>query len=467
MYIYRRRRRLDGGSIFFTVLFILVTIGISYLAYVDRGKFWDILPFVCIPTVVISLILIIINFTRRTGGSILFVLFFILSISGLILSNFLGPPALINKAERSFDNKNYEQSIYYYRTLLDNYPNSRLADKALENIPYAYFLDRNYTEAINSFKEAINLEILSSDDLEIKKILEECYVKLAQKYHKNDDYSLSAENYLNAVIILKEIKDNFPDTNEAFISIYKIPEYLYNAALNFNKIRNWDKSTEALEDIVNNYYESKYFYDASYLLSNTYINKAVELVNSNNYQEGIEEFLKILDLDALNYTYNNINDYQKNRVFSNIPLSVLKNIAKDKYNSGDYEKTLFLCEVIVKYNPEKEEEIIPLLIDSKLKIIASSTYNLFEQPVPERKFWGPEKSILIIEDNTEFDLTIYLKGPEYKIIKVEKNSTSEIEITAGSYEAAAELNNPDILPYYGKVTYEESQKYREEYTITN
>jgi hypothetical protein len=139
----------------------------------------------------------------------------------------------------------------------------------------------------------------------------------------------------------------------------------------------------------------------------------------------------------------------------------------DKYNSENYKKSLLLYEIIVEYNPQLEEEINPLLIDSKLNLVASSAYNLFEQTIPERKVWGSEKSILIIENNTEFDLTIYLKGPEYRRIKVEKNSTTEIEISAGVYEAAAELSNPNILPYYGSVTYEEGQRYREEYTIAD
>lgn len=467
MYSYRRRGRLDAGSIFFIIVFVLTGIGISYLAYADRGKFWDILPFICIPAIVISLVFMIINFIRRTRGSSFFILFFALSIAGLILSSFFGPSALNYQAERNTDNKNYEQSIYYYKVLLDNYPNSRLADRALENISFAYFSNHNYKEAIDSFKEAINLEILSGDNLEIKNILEECYTKLADDYYKNQEYDLSAQSYLDAVAILKEIKTNFPDTNEAFISIYKIPEYLYQAALNFNKTRNWDKSIESLEEIINNYAESKYFYDSNYLLSNTYINKAAELAASNNYEESVEEFLKILDLDALDYDYHNINSYQKSRVFPNISPDILKNIAEDKYTGGYYKKALFLCRIIIEYNPEQEEEINPLLIDSKLKLISSSPCNSIEQPVPERKIWGTEKSILIIENNTEFDLTIYLKGPEYRIIEVQENSTAEIEITAGNYETAAELSNPDIPPYYGNVAYEEGQRYREEYTITN
>lgn len=466
MYTYRKKFRLDPGSIFFMVLFTLAIIGMGYLVYIDKGKFWDMLPFVSIPVIIISLILTIINFTRRTRGSSFFILFFIISITGLILSNIFGPSALSYKAEKSFNNKDYSQSINYYDTLLKNYPNSRLANNALENISFAYYSNSNYMEAIDSFNKAVDLEIFSDDNLEIKKILEQCYSKLAEDYHKNEKYDQSAESYLNAVEVLEEIKINFPDTNEAFIAIYKIPEYLYNAALNFDKTKNWDKSIEALENLINNYNDSDYFNDASYFLSSIYIDKAAELIESHNYIEGAEEFLKILDLEAISYNYNNISDYDKRRVFSNILSSTLKNIAKDKYNSGNYKKSLLLYEIIVEYNPQQEEEINPLLIDSKLNLVASSAYNLFEPSIPEHKFWGPEKSILIIENNTEFDLTVYLKGPEYKIIKVEKNSTIEVEISAGTYEAVSELSNPDILPYYGNVTYEEGQRYREEYTIT-
>jgi len=465
MYTYRKKYRLDPGSIFFMTLFVLAIIGMCYLVYIDRGKFWDVLPFVSIPVIITSLILTIINFTRRTRGSFFFILFFIISIIGLILSNIFGPSALSYKAEKSFNNKDYSRSISYYDTLLKNYPNSRLASNALENISFVYYSNSNYIEAIDSFNKAIDLEIFSIDNLEIKKILEQCYSKLAEDYYENEKYGQSAESYLNAVKILEEIKINFPDTNEAFIAIYKIPEYLYNAALNFDKTKNWDKSIETLENIINNYNDSEYFYDAGYFLLNAYINKASELIDNLDYSEGVEELLKILDLDALDYDYDDIKDYEEMKIFSNVPSSTLKNIARDKYNSGNYKKSLLLYEIIIEYNPQLEEEINPLLIDSKLKFIASSTYNLFSQPVPERKFLSSEKSILIIENNTEFDLTAYLKGPEYKIIKVEKNSTIEVEISAGMYEAVSELSNPDILPYYGEITYAAGQKYREEYSI--
>ena len=163
MYTYRRRARIDAGSIFFIVIFLMASAVIGYFAFTDKGKFWDILPFICIPVIIISLILVIVNFARRTKAGTFFVLFFLLSVVGLIMSSFFGPLALINDAEKSFDNKNYEDSINYYKTVLDNYPGSRHANTALKNISFAYFSNKNYMEAINSFNKAIELEIISSN----------------------------------------------------------------------------------------------------------------------------------------------------------------------------------------------------------------------------------------------------------------------------------------------------------------
>jgi len=465
MYTYRKKYRLDPGSIFFIVLFILTIIGMGYLIYTDKGKFWDLLPFVSIPAIVISLVLIIFNFIRRTRGSTYFIFFFILFLTGLILSNIFGPTALTYKAEKSLANKNYEGSIDYYKTLLDNYPNSKLSASALENISFAYYSNKDYLEAIDSYKNAIDSEIFTSGDLKIKNILVECHTKLAQDYSEKKEYGKSAESYLNAVEILEEIKINFPATNDAFIAIYKIPEYLYNAALNFNRDQNWDKSIEALDYLISDYNDSDYFDKAGYLFYEVCIKKSTDLVENHEYIEGVETFLNILNFDGISYEYN-ISAYEKKRVFSNIPPYILEDIALDNYNSGNYRKSLFLYEIIAGYNPQLEEEVNPLLIDSKINLVSSSDYNPLELPDPERKFWGPGKSILIIENNTEFAITIYLKGPEYKIIRVEQNSTIEIEISAGTYEAVSESSNPDILPDYGNLTYEEGQRYRDEYTTT-
>ena len=144
----------------------------GYLVYIDKGRFWDILPFVSIPVIIISLILIIFNFIRRTKGSSFFIIFFLLSIAGLILSDIFGPSVLAGKAQKSYDNEDYFQSINYYNALLENYPNSRFADNALKNISLAYYLNSDYPDAIESLEVAIDSKTVSENDLEIKNILE-------------------------------------------------------------------------------------------------------------------------------------------------------------------------------------------------------------------------------------------------------------------------------------------------------
>ena len=466
MYTYRKKYRLDPGSIFFIVLFVLTVIGMGYLSYLDKGKFWDLLPFVSISAIIISLVLIIFNFIRRTRGSTFFIFFFILFVTGLVLSNVFGPTALSYKAEKSLNNKNYQQSIGYYKTLLNNYPNSKLSANALKDISFAYYSNNDYLEAIDSFKKAIDSEIFTDGNLEIKNILVECHMKLAQDYYEKKEYEKSADSYLDAVEVLEEIKIIFPATNDAFIAIYKIPEYLYNAAMNFNRGQDWGKSIEALDYLINDYNDSEYFDKAGYLLKEVFIKKAAELVENHEYREGVETFLNILNSDSISYDHNDISNYEKRGVFLNIPGDILENIAVDNYNSGNYKKSLFLCETIIDYYSQMEVQMNPLLIDSKLNLVSSSAYNPLEPPNPERKFWGPGKSVVIIENNTGFDLTIYLKGTEYIIIRVEQNSTIEVEINAGTYEAVSESRDPDSLPYYGNLTYEEGQRYRNEYTTT-
>jgi tetratricopeptide (TPR) repeat protein len=464
MYTYKRKR-FGPVSIFFIAVFILTAVGMGCLAYLNKGKFWDILPYVCIPVIILSIVIIIFNLIRRNRGNFFFTLFFLSSLLGLILSYIFGPSVLSDKAQNSFESEDYGQSIDYYNELLKNYPGSSLAVNALGNVPYSYYANADYQEAIISFEEAIDSGLISNSDLEVKNIFEDCYYNLAQENYNSENYSQAGENYLNAAEVLKEINKEFANTNEAFISLYKIPEYLYNAALSFIKTDDQKSSIAALEEIIENYNSSEYFNLSGALLFDLYIEQAAEMSDNFDYTDGIEEFLKVLDLEVRDKSYHDIPDSKKRKVFFNIPVDTLKDTASNKYSSGSYKKAAFLYELIIEYHPESEDELDPLLVDSKIKSIASSNHNIFTLSAPERKLWGREKSILIIENNTSSYLTVYLNGPEPIKIKADKNSSIETEITAGTYEVASEFTDNDILPCYGTVTFEEGQRYREEYTI--
>ncbi len=464
MYTYKKRNRLGAGSIFFIALFIACTIGLSVLLYFDKGKFWDIIPFVSIPIIIISLILVIYNFVKRSGAGYLFIFFFLIFLCGLVLSSIFGPFALNRKAQKNFDGQKYKDSIIEYDILLENYPNSRFAIGALKNISFAYYNAGQYIHAIGSFDDSIKQGSLSYDDLEIKIIYNESYQKIAEDNYNNKSYMASAKNYLKAVEVLEDIIKNYPDTNEAFIATHKIPKLLFNSALSYRKIEDYKQEIEVLENLVENYSDSDYYLEANSLIITAYTNNAVRLVAEEKYSEGVEELLKTFDREDKNKDLL-IPIYKKNKVFYNVPKIIIKDIAANFFRAAEYEKALFLYENIIEYYPESESEVTSNLVKSKLRLMADTDYTELKQSTPGKRINNPENCIIIIENNTPYHLALYLGGPEYKVINIASESEFEIEIKSGEYEIAAELVNSNILPYYGMITYEENLKYREAYSI--
>ena len=466
MYIYKSRKNVGAGSIFFIVLFIIVFIGLGYLFFIDKGRFWDIFPIVCIPSTVITLILIIFYFVKRSTSGYVFLLFFIIFLAGIILSSFFGPFALYHSAQDYFENKKYSEAITDYKTIIVNYPNSRYSDDSLKNLAYSYYLNQDYENTIIYFKKAVENKILNEQDLEIKKIFADSYIKIAENNFEKQKYEISGENYLSAIEHLDKIKQQFPDTNDAFISAYKIPEYLYKAAICFNNIKNWEKTEQILNNIITNYGESDFSQKAKELLFNTYISKSSQLKDDKDYKESISEFLKIFDLDEKIQSSNmSLLSYYEKSFFFDIPSYIIKNSADKLYNTGEYKKALFLYNIIVENYPDLEPGLVPLIAGCKIKIVAGSNHEIITPTDPTGKFNSKENSKIIFDNKTPFKLDIYIGGPDYKIIKLEKESKTEIEIKSGTYEVAVEFENTDKAPFYGKITYLAGKKYREEYKI--
>ncbi len=157
--------------------------------------------------------------------------------------------------------------------------------------------------------------------------------------------------------------------------------------------------------------------------------------------------------------------YYKRLIFSDIPSYIIKNSADKLYNAGEYKKALFLYNTILENYPDLEPGLVPFIAGCKIKIVAGSNYEIITPTDPTGKFNSKENSKIIFDNKTSFKLDIYIGGPDYKIIKLEKESKTEIEIKSGTYEIAVEFENTDKAPFYGKITYLAGKKYREEYKI--
>ncbi|MCL4418427.1 MAG: outer membrane protein assembly factor BamD [Actinobacteria bacterium] len=462
MYSYRSRRSIGAGSIFFIVLFILVVIGGGYLFFLDKGRFWDILPIICIPAAVISLILIIVYLVRKNVSGYIFIMFFIIFLSGIVLSSLFGPFALNRSAKDNFDNKLYNASIKEFKEIVENYPNSRYADDSLKGLAYSYYFNSNFEDSIFYFKKAIDENIISNSDLEVKKIFVDSFIKVADKYFEQKEYGEAGKNYLDAVVYYKEIKQNFPDSNDAFIAEYKIPEYLYKAALSLNYAKDYTKALEFSDEIAANYPEGDYYERATELIINSRIQGAMSLKEERDNKNAIVEFLKILDLkketqDKYGYTIN----YQTKTFFQDIPVYIINETANELYSQSSYEKALFLYDILIGVSPDLEADLISAIVTCKINLIKKAD---FEQLVPSEPsgFFSKEGySKITIENKMGFGISIYFGGSQYNIVRLAKDEKTEIELQSGDYEIVVEFEPENRLPLYGKNTYAEKKKYRE------
>src|SRR5665811_493328 len=138
MYEYKRHNKLGFGSILLIILFIMAIIGQTALYFMNKGKFWDVLPIASIVIIVLSLIFAIFNMARRADGGFAFIIFFIIFLGGLVLSSLYGPFALNRNAQKAVDGGNYSEAIKNYTEIINKYSTSKYYSDAIKSIADNY-----------------------------------------------------------------------------------------------------------------------------------------------------------------------------------------------------------------------------------------------------------------------------------------------------------------------------------------
>lgn len=460
MYDYNRRRKIGPITILFLFLFSGSIIGLAVIFYLDRGKFWDVMPYFCIPIIVLSLIFAIYNLVRRCNAGLAFILFFIIFTIGLVLSSIFGPFALMRAASNSLEEKDYPAAIEKLDSLLIDYPNSRYAPDAVREISFAYYNNNQFPDALDSFEAAISAQVVDPDKLEIMEIRQDIYFNLAQQQEDDGDYLGAAESYLDSVNILKKIRSDFPDTNAAFVAQYKIPQYIFNASLDYEKHGDTVSRIGLLEEILTDHPESDYYLDAQEAIDNAYIERAIELSSEADYDDAVEWFMKFLDRNQ-GIELDSVLLYKIRVIFSESPPSIIKRAADAKFREGDYFTSVFLYEILIDFNPDYLEAATDKLVESKVTLAQSSPYNEILQAVKERYIDTPGSSLLVIINRTGTTLKAYIDGQDkyHTIIPIEE--TVEIEVIPGEYTVLLESEDEETLPYMGIISFEEYRKYTE------
>ena len=465
MYTYNRRRKTGPTSILFLVLFSCSIVGLGVLSYLDKGRFWDMLPYFCIPIIALSLIMAIFNLVRHSSIGFIFIIFFITFGIGLVLSSIFGPYALNREASRSYESKDYNSAISSYELLLYHYPSSRHADEALNNISFAYYYNNQNIKALSSLNEAIGADIIDPQELQVKQMLSDIYFRLAESHAGDKEYGPAADDYQSSMDLLKQIKTGFPDTNEAFIAAYKIPQYLFYAAENYIKSKNWEDAIGVLEEIVSEYPGSDFQKDAASELEDAYLELASKLGSLSEYEDAVSWFLKYLETDP-KVKRNFLLDLKIKQIFEGAPPGIIKESADSYYSIGAYHEAVFLYTILIEFNPGYLEVTIPPLVDSKIFLTKSSPYNETLQPKRGRYIELEGESLLVFNNDTGFLMASYLKGATGSyIIYIEAGGSVEAQIESGEYELLIEFNTADLLPFFGNRVYDEKRTYTEAFEI--
>lgn len=483
MYEYNRKSRLGFGSIFLIILFSLTIIFLSILFFINKGKFWDLLPIISVAIIILSLIFAIFNVSRRASGGFIFILFFLLFIGGLIISSIYGPFALSREAQQAIDSENYLVAIKNYNEIINKYSTSRYYEESLKNIVYAYQKTGDYNNTIKYINLCVEKNILDRNSLEVKKILSESYSKIAESSYKDKEYETASLNFILAVNTLRDIIKNFPNSDEAFIASYKIPEYLFKAADCNNKIKNYEQAISLLTELVEDYPENDFAEQAKPLVFDNYFKDILNLIEKSEYKEALDKYMLAKNITSKAETNsdsgistgnNSINmsiKFYDDQVYSRIPQDILFEYGTNLITSEESKNALSIFEYLLENYPEMEEEINPYYAICKTAIIKNEIYENLPQIKEDYKTRNEDYFILTIINSTAGSLNFYISNNSANgsnVFKLKPKSRVEINMPGDTYNIAAEIindSNEVEQKFFGSFNFENKKKYSQTFLL--
>jgi len=464
MYEYQRRSRLGFGSILLIVLFIMIVLGLLVLYFVNKGKFWDFLPVTSIVIIVLSLIFAIFNMARRTSGGFIFIIFFLMFLAGLVLSSLFGPFALNKNAQKAVDEGDYNTAIKNYDEIIKNYSTSKYYDEALKNIASDYNKIGDYENTIKYLNLGIEKKILDPESLDVKQMFSDSYSKLAERAYENKDYNSASLNFVMTINILKDILAKFPKSDEAFISTYKIPEYLYKAADSYKKMGSFSQGIEILKELVKDYPESDYSKQSGNLIFDSYVEEVLSLIENSKYKEALDEYLTALDLASASGAQIQSQSYDS-QIFTKIPEDALLEYAINICEAGKYKSALKIFTFFLNSYPEQTETVNPYYAVCKINIISTEIYKTLPEIKESFKIKNQGNFILNVTNKSNRELVIYFNSDKGSLFRLKAKGKLDIVLPMGSYDIAAEFSDNMAPVYYGQFKFEENKRYSQIFPV--
>jgi hypothetical protein len=72
---------------------------------------------------------------------------------------------------------------------------------------------------------------------------------------------------------------------------------------------------------------------------------------------------------------------------------------------------------------------------------------------------------IVVENSTSYALTVLLSGPASQRIPVGAGASQSVTVSPGNYEIAASVSSPNVIPFYGRVSFGANMTYSEKFYI--
>lgn len=168
-----------------------------------------------------------------------------------------------------YHQEDYLLASYYFKRYAQNFPNSPKAEECLFMNAYCYYLDSpkssldqtNTYEAIKEMQLFINLYPDSERIQECNNIMDELRSKLEKKATEIAIQYFKTRQYKAAIRALENVLEDFPDTkNREDIFYYIMKSYYYFAhySIDDKQAERYQQAVELYNDIVYLFPETKY-----------------------------------------------------------------------------------------------------------------------------------------------------------------------------------------------------------------
>ncbi|MGB1206272.1 MAG: outer membrane protein assembly factor BamD [Chitinophagales bacterium] len=167
----------------------------------------------------------------------------------------------------------YLMSAHYFKSFIDYYPTSKLAEDAQYMIGWCNYnmtptssLDQTYAEkAIESFQIFINAYPYSEKVAKCNELIDDVRDKLEEKAHDNAMLYYNVKSYKSSAASYQNILKDFPDTDrkeEVMFMTMKSYYLLAQKSIASKKKERYDLTVESYLDFIDQYPTSKYVREA-------------------------------------------------------------------------------------------------------------------------------------------------------------------------------------------------------------